>query len=135
MPADCFFDTTILVYAAAQTDRRTAVAEELLVGGGRISVHVLNEFVAVARRKLRMPWKEVLEATTVIRTLCDSPLPLTMEIHEDALRICQRYKYHIYDSLIIAAALESSCTVLYSEDMQDGQVIDSLHIRNPFGNA
>jgi predicted nucleic acid-binding protein len=135
MPADCFFDTTILVYAAAQTDRRTVIAEELLVGGGRISVHVLNEFVAVARRKLRMPWKEILEATAVIRTLCESPLPLTLEIHEEALRICQRYKYHIYDSLVIAAALESACTVLYSEDMQDGQVIDSLQICNPFRSA
>jgi predicted nucleic acid-binding protein len=110
MPADCFFDTPILVYAVAQTDRRTAIAEQLLVAGGRISVHVLNEFVAVARRKLRMPWTEILEATT----------------------ICQRYKYHVYDSLVIAAALESGCTVLYSEDMQDGQRIDSLHIRNPF---
>lgn len=135
MPADCFFDTTILVYAAAQTDRRTAIAEELLVGGGRISVHVLNEFVAVARRKLHMQWKEVIEATTVIRTLCEAPLPLTLEIHEDALRICQRYKYHVYDSLVIAAALESACTVLYSEDMQDGQMIDSLQIRNPFRSA
>jgi predicted nucleic acid-binding protein len=135
MPADCFFDTTILVYAAAQTDRRTAIAEELLVGGGRISVHVLNEFVAVARRKLHMQWKEVIEATTVIRTLCEAPLPLTVEIHEDALRICQRYKYHVYDSLVIAAALESACTVLYSEDMQDGQMIDSLQIRNPFRSA
>ena len=135
MPADCFFDTTILVHAVTQGDRRTEIAEELLVGGGCISVHVLNEFVAVARRKLRMPWKEVLEATTVIRTLCEAPLPLTVEMHEDALRICQRYKYHVYDSLVIAAALESACTVLYSEDMQDGQIIDSLRIRNPFRNS
>ncbi len=135
MPVSCFFDTTILVYAAAQADRRTAAAEKLLVGGGRISVHVLNEFVAVARGKLHMPWKEVVEATTVIRTLCELPVPLTVQMHEEALRICQRYKYHIYDSLVIAAALASGCSVLYSEDMQDGQTIDSLRIRNPFRNS
>jgi predicted nucleic acid-binding protein len=135
MPADCFFDTTILVYAVTQTDRRTAVAEELLVRGGCVSVHVLNEFVAVARRKLHMPWKEIQEATTLIRSLCEAPLSLTIEMHDDALRICQRYKYHIYDALVIAAALNSGCTTLYSEDMQDGQKIDSLRIHNPFRNS
>ena len=41
-------------------------------------------------------------------------------------------KYHIYDAPVIAAALEASCSTLYSEDMHDGQVIDGLTIRNPF---
>ena len=50
-----------------------------------------------------------------------------------ALRIARKYRYHIYDSLVIAAALEASCDVLYTEDMHDGQVIDGLTIRNPFG--
>ncbi|WP_252263399.1 hypothetical protein [Paracidobacterium acidisoli] len=40
--------------------------------------------------------------------------------------------YQIYDALVIAAALEAGCTTLYSEDMQDGQKIDGLTIRNPF---
>jgi predicted nucleic acid-binding protein len=56
----------------------------------------------------------------------------TIETHEAALRIAARYGYQIYNSLILAAALEAGCTVLYSEDMQDGQKIDSLTIRNPF---
>ena len=44
-----------------------------------------------------------------------------------------KYKYSYYDSLIIAAALESKCTVLYSEDMQHDQIIEStLQIINPF---
>ncbi|MCY7350108.1 MAG: hypothetical protein LH606_05515 [Cytophagaceae bacterium] len=51
----------------------------------------------------------------------------------DALRIKGRYGYQFYDSLIIATALQVGCTVLYSEDMQDGQVIDlRLTILNPF---
>jgi predicted nucleic acid-binding protein len=50
------------------------------------------------------------------------------------LRISQRHKYHIYDSLVIAAALEAGCAILYSEDMQDGHSIESLRIRNPFRN-
>ncbi len=135
MPADSFFDTTVLVYAVAQVDERTPIAEQLLVSGGCISVHVLNEFVAVAQRKLRMQWNEILEATTVIRSLCEPPFPLTIEMHEEALRISQRYKYGIYDSLVIAAALEGGCSVLYSEDMHHAQSIGSLSIRNPFRKA
>ena len=57
-----FLDTNILIYAIVQDDPRTPVAETLLIEGGVVSVQVLNEFAAVARRKLGMPWKEVTEA-------------------------------------------------------------------------
>ena len=132
MSAKVFFDTTVLIYAFAQDNRRTAIAEELLEVGGAISVHVLNEFVAVARRKLGMSWKELIEAVTAIRGLCLPPVAITVEIHDEALRIAQRYGYHIYDSLVLAAAMQAGCNVLYSEDMQDGQKIGSVTIKNPF---
>jgi predicted nucleic acid-binding protein len=45
---------------------------------------------------------------------------------------CKRYSYRIYDSLSVAAALESACDTLYSEDLRDDQVIEGLTIRNPF---
>jgi predicted nucleic acid-binding protein len=128
-----FFDTNVLVYVVGQSDRRTPRAEALLAAGGVVSIQVLNELVSVARRKLRMAWDDVAEALAAIRTLCPSPVPVTMETHEAALRIAQEYGYHIYDALIAAAALESRCTTLYSEDLQDGQVIDKrLTIHNPF---
>lgn len=127
-----FLDTTILIYALAQNDPRTSTAEQLLIRGGVISVHVLNEFVSVARRKFTMSWLDIIEALDAIRVLCTSPEAITMDTHNSALRIAQRYGYHIYDSLVIAAALQAGCTTLYSEDMQDGQSIGSLTIRNPF---
>jgi predicted nucleic acid-binding protein len=132
MPADSFFDTSILMYALAQRDRRSDAVDKLLLSGGYISVQVLNELVAVARRKLHMHWEDILAATAAIRSLCEAPVALTVAMHDEALRISQRYKYHIYDSLVIAAALEAGCAVLYSEDMQDGQLIESIRIRNPF---
>ncbi len=67
-----------------------------------------------------MPWKDVLEALSAIRVLCPAPLPLSVETHEAALRIAAKYRYHIYDALVIAAALESACATLYSEDLHDG---------------
>lgn len=108
------------------------MVEELLVSGGSISVQILNEFVAIARRKLHMRREDILAATTAIRSLCEAPVSVTLTMHDEALRISQRYKYHICDSLVIAAALGANCAVLYSEDMQDGQRIESVRIRNPF---
>lgn len=130
--ARCFFDTNILLYVVKGDDPRSPMATELLLQGGCISVQVLNEFANAARKKLKKSWGEIHEALVDIREACDSPLSLTLMTHEAALRIASRYGFNIYDSLILASAIEAGCDVLYSEDMQDGQKIDGLTIRNPF---
>ncbi|HEY1657927.1 MAG TPA: PIN domain-containing protein [Candidatus Sulfotelmatobacter sp.] len=128
-----FFDTNVLVYAVVQSDPRTQEAEELVTRGGIVSVQVLNEFARVALAKLRMPWIEVHEALELIQVFCPEPLPLTLITHRGALVIAEKYRLGIFDSLIVASALEANCTILYSEDMRDGQVIDGrMRIRNPF---
>ena len=135
MSAEAFFDTSILVYAIARGDSRHAVSHELLANGGMLSVQVLNELAAIARRKLPMSWTDVAKVLSAIRELCGPPVSITLELHQTALQIAQRYRFHIYDSLIVAAALDARCTVLYSEDMQDGQTIQSVTVRNPFRSA
>lgn len=132
MPADVFFDTTILVYSLKASDARSVKAEALLAEGGIVSVQVLNELVAVAKRKLRMDWGEIEKTLFYVRELCGEPVPTTAELHDSALRIAKRYGYHIYDSLMIAAAQDAGCATLYSEDMQHGQRIGSVTIQNPF---
>ena len=132
MKAKVFFDTTILVYMVSEGDRRADISERLLASGGKLSVQVMNEFAAVARRKLNMSWPEVSEALDAVRALCETAAPLTVEIHDRALDIAERYGYHIYDALILAAALDAGCDVLYTEDMHDGQKVGALTIRNPF---
>ena len=128
-----FCDTNVLVYSIGQQDARTPTADALLERGGLISVQVLNELAAVAHRKLRMSWTEVTDALDAIRVLCPSPMPITAEMHDAALRLARQYGFHIYDALIVAAALEANCTTLYSEDLQSGQVIDGrLTVNNPF---
>lgn len=127
-----FFDTNVLIYAAIANDRRGVAARELLESGGAIGVQQLNEFASVARRKLKKSWDEIAEKLTDIRILCPEPVPLTLEVHETALRIAKRYGYGFYDSAIIAAALQAGCDALYSEDLQDGQTIEGVTIRNPF---
>jgi predicted nucleic acid-binding protein len=136
MPSRAFFDTNVLIYVLAENDPRSKRAEELLAAGGVLSVQILNEFVSVARRKFLMSWSEVTEALAAIRILCPSPLPLTVETHEAALKIAEQYGYGIYDALVVATALEVGCKTLYSEDLHDGQTIHGqVTIRNPFNQS
>ena len=132
MSDKAFLDTSILIYVISLGDARTAKAEELLADGGYISVQVLNEFAAVARRKLKMPWHDVRDALSSVRTLCEAPAALSVETHEAALEIAEQYGYHIYDALILAAALDADCDTLYTEDMQNGRRVGAITIRNPF---
>lgn len=133
MNDEVFFDTNILVYATDDTDPRGIIALELLEDGGLISVQVLNEFAAVASRKLRWGFDEIEIALTQFRTLCRPALPVCLKTHEAALRIAAQHGLHMYDSLIIASALRAGCTTLMSEDMQNARRFDGrLTIHNPF---
>lgn len=133
MRADVFLDTNVLIYAFALGDSRTATAETLLGEGGVVSVQVLNEFAAVAVRKLQMRWPEVRDALSVLRVFCPSCVPITLATHESALALAEAHTLSIYDALIVAAALEAGCTTLFSEDLQDGWLVEKrLRIRNPF---
>jgi predicted nucleic acid-binding protein len=130
---DVFFDTNVVLYLLSADPAKADRAEELLASGGAISVQVLNEFVAVATRKLHMSWIEIREVLAQVRAVCVVK-PLTIETHERALQIAERYGLSIYDALILSAALLADCTTLLSEDMHDGQVTErQLTIRNPFG--
>ena len=63
----------------------------------------------------------------------EAPLAVTVDTHDDALRLAQRYGFHFHDALVVASALAADCETLYTEDLQDGQVIDDrLTVRNPF---
>jgi predicted nucleic acid-binding protein len=127
-----FFDTNVVLYLLSADPAKADRAEELLAIGGTISVQVLNEFVAVASRKLHMSWIEIREVLAQVRAVC-AVEPVTIETHERALRLAERHGTSIYDALIVSAALLANCKTLHSEDMQDGQVIErQLTIRNPF---
>jgi predicted nucleic acid-binding protein len=129
--ADSFFDTNVLLYLLSNDAAKADRAEALLASGGTISVQVLNEFAAVASRKLAMSISEIREVLSTIRAIC-AVKPLDIETHELALDMAERHRFSIYDGLIVAAAVRAGCTVLYTEDLQHGQMIEKLKIRNPF---
>lgn len=130
--AESFFDTSVLLYLlSAETDKADR-AEQLLGQPGVISVQVLNEFTAVAIRKLRLSFAEVREVLGTVRTLCVTH-PLTVEHHDRATEVAERYGFSFYDSVIVASALLAGCKTLYSEDLQHRQVIEKqLTVVNPF---
>jgi predicted nucleic acid-binding protein len=132
MPAaDTFLDTNVLLYLLSPEKAKADRAEALIDQGGVISVQVLNEFASVATRKLAMSLPEVREVLSTARLFCDVR-PVSTETHDLALDLVERYGFSIYDGLIVAAALLAKCRILYSEDMQHGQRIEGVTIRNPF---
>jgi predicted nucleic acid-binding protein len=125
-------DSNVLIYAFS-TDPRADIADRLLRKGCVISVQALNEFTNVARRKMGMSWGEIREAVSAIQGLCRPAIPLEIEAHAKAVAIAERYQLSFFDSLMAAVGLTANCGVLWSEDMQDGLVIEGkLRIRDPF---
>ena len=137
MSADAFLDTNIFVYMFDETDDiKRRRAEELVRRGIEtatvcISYQVVQETLNVATRRLGFSYSDS-------RTLlADVLAPLwtvhpSRELYESGLALRDRYGFSFYDSMIVAAALESGCVRLYSEDLQHGQRIESLTVENPF---
>jgi predicted nucleic acid-binding protein len=129
---EVFFDTSVLLYLLTGDGDKADRVEQLLLRRGAINVQVLNEFAAVALRKRALSPAELRDFLGSTRELCDTHA-LTTEIHEQGLEILERYGYSLYDSMIVAAALQAGCRTLYSEDLQHGQVIErKLRVINPF---
>jgi predicted nucleic acid-binding protein len=130
--AKAFFDTNVLLYLLSTDASKADRAERVLSSRGHISVQVLNEFANVAIRELKFSWREVDDFLSQVRGVCDVA-PLTVETHLRGAELAARYKLAVYDAMIVASALELECDLLYSEDMQHGQVFDErLTLENPF---
>ena len=133
MPAaKAFIDSNVILYLLSKDAKKADVAEAVLRAGGMISVQVLNEIANVAQRKIGMSWADTNQFLASIRSLC-AVESLTVETHDRGRDVAERCGLSVYDAMIVAAALLAGCTVLYSEDMQDGLVVDKqLRVVNPF---
>ncbi len=134
-----FLDTNLFVYsfdsASPAKARRAAelIRRALDTRKGIVSYQVVQEFFNVALRRMAKPMTRADAEnylSTVFRPLM-AILP-SQSLFAEALRLSDRFRLSLYDSLIVAAALEGQCSVLYSEDLQAGQRFGLLEIRNPF---
>ena len=132
MSANPFFDSNVLLYLASNEVAKANRAEALLADGGTISVQVLNEMSNVAIRKHGMTWSQVSTLLEPVRALCRIE-PLTESTYDLGAQLAMRYRFSVYDAMIVAAALQAGAGTLYSEDMHDGLLVEGrLRIRNPF---
>lgn len=134
-----FIDTNILVYSFDKTSptKQKKAKEQLKEFFDRedyfVSVQVLNEFCSAALKKLNPP----LKVEQVKEFISSFPgrkiLYVSRATVLSSLVIMDKYKLSYWDSLIIATSLENKCTILYTEDMQNGLIIEGiLKIVNPF---
>jgi len=132
-----FLDTNIFVYSF-ENSPKGKVAKELIANGlvsqkAKISYQVVQEFINVSTRKFQEPLTKIDLRAYVTDVL--QPLWVvysSAQLVKSALDITERWKFGFYDALIIASALEASCPVLFSADLQHGQKIYELEIINPF---
>lgn len=129
-----FLDTNVLVYSFSEqdVDKREVARALAEADGARVSTQVLSELANVLTRRFAVPVREVKERIMNIATACEI-VPVTPAIVLDALRIMERFGYGFFDSQIVAAALASGASTLYTEDLHADQTIDGmLAIRSPF---
>jgi len=139
MSGKYFLDANIFVYSFdASSPKKAAQATKLIrkgieTRGGIVSYQVVQEFFNVALRRFAKPMS-IADAEQYLSTTFRPLLAVhsSPALYAEALRIGARFRLAWYDSLIIASAMEGQCDVLYSEDFQDGQLIGSVTISNPF---
>jgi predicted nucleic acid-binding protein len=138
-PGLFFLDTNVLVYTFDETaPEKRQIAQQLVRDAlstrqGIISTQIVQEFLNVALHKFKHPMT-VSDAQIYLRTVL---IPLCQQypsgsFYERALLVKAETGYSFYDTLVVTAAIESGCSILLSEDMQDGRIIQGLTIINPF---
>lgn len=133
MPGRSFIDTNIWIYAhlRKQGDPRHTHALALLENeiGAVISPQVTAEYYNVMLKSGQTD--DWIQQNLAIMLSCYCLQPMDRAVLEQAWQIRKRYGFSIWDSQIIAAALQAGCDTLYTEDLQHGQQIETLRVQNP----
>jgi predicted nucleic acid-binding protein len=133
MEGRIFIDTNLLIYYVSDDLQKKEIVRDLLLSAKSISVssQVITEFVAVSLKKKINPPEETISFAREFMELFEvSAVDAAVILR--SFEIMQTHKFSSWDSLIIAAALQSKASVLYTEDLQHGQKIEKMKIVNPF---
>ena len=135
-----FLDTNIFIYAIESSAEagpkrdvaRRLVREHIQNKSGVISIQVLQEFYQVATRKIESPisTEDALQFIQYISIMDTMIADLDMVVA--AIHLHRRYSLSFWDALILQAAKSAGCSQVFSEDLQNGFLIDDLVVRNPF---
>ncbi len=123
-----YLPSSVLSSDPVKADR----AERAIASGAVVSIQVLSEFTAVARRRLSLAWREIDEILSVVRQVCGVEA-ITIETYEKARALSERHRSPWHDAMIAASALEAGCATLWPTDFRHGFVIDrKLKVVDPF---
>lgn len=126
-------DTNVLLYFLdiSLPDKRK-IAAEILLKKPLFNSQSLSEVINVLQRRWKYPKKKVIDTVTNLLEVCEY-VSLTETMVRRSLILVEKYDFQIFDSIIVASALEKGCSVLYSEDMQHELLVEKqLRILNPF---
>ena len=134
MSGKYFLDTNIVIYAYSDIDLKKQQIAQTLIDNelAFISTQVLQEIANTFSKKYKKDW---LDIEKILHELIDGNIvnKNSEQTVLEAGQISAASKYSFYDSLIISAAIECQCSILYSEDMHDGHILDNkIMIINPF---
>jgi len=133
-----FVDTNVLVYADDEAEpAKQAQCHEWMKAlwaskRGRVSTQVLNEYYVAATRKIPKPLTQGDARAKIRRMQFWQPWQIDHQTVETAWAVEARYHVSYWDALIIAAASQSGCSYLLTEDLQHGQQIGAVAIVSPF---
>jgi predicted nucleic acid-binding protein len=131
-----FLDTNIIAYLYSDTDlaKKHIAFTSVMPHECVISTQVLNEFSNIGTKKLKLSIPEIRNIIEELLDDCYFTI-VTNQTIQYALFIKERYGFSYYDCLMVASAIECECDYLFSEDLQDGQVIEGVVICNIFGKS
>jgi predicted nucleic acid-binding protein len=126
-------DTNVLIYNhGIDGDAKQLIADSLLDNVPVISTQVISEYLNVIKRISKMSKSDLLKMCAEWLENCQVQ-SVSLSTIKLARHLVERYDFQLFDSIIIASALEAECDILYSEDLHHGLVVeDRLTILNPF---
>jgi predicted nucleic acid-binding protein len=129
-----FLDSNILIYLLGTDESKKEKATILLDPKFNISTQVVAENVNVCLKKLKLTKEKAFNHGNFLLSKFNV-ITIEKSFFPIAFHLSTKYQFSLWDSLIVACALQSDCRLLYSEDMQDGLIVEGkLKIVNPFTN-
>ena len=135
-----FVDTNVLIYAVSSAPfeaEKQVIAQQILRSEEIVlSVQVLQEFYYQVTRLGRPGRLSHESAMLFVEELAKRTVhPVDIDLFRSASEISLRYQISYWDAAIIAAAAAMSCDVVYSEDLNPGQVYWGVRLINPFSST
>ena len=126
-------DTNVLVYCHSNAEpEKQEMATSFFALCPVISTQVLSEYINVVKRKLKLPKDEIMDVCMLNIEMCILQ-PVSFTTLKYARKLLDRYDFQLFDSIVVASALEAGCHILYSEDLHHGLLVEKqMEIINPF---